>query len=180
MRLYTQQPKSVWEQVQQTNDFVMTANHPDSFLTKADNDDARKAYQWMTQALTDRVDRPEKAQTPVWWWLAEPNEHPHVNHQWDNSQADVIIEADIDYFDCLFTDFQMWSVALLGMYIHPVKSETTHQWAETEDWLDSLPDDVKQQHVIDSWQFMIGIHPNARTQAVTWTIPRDAVISVHQ
>lgn len=183
MKLWTQQPLSVWKQVLRNNVYYPDSDHQNvlknfgalgSMLTEP--------YDWMIQQLSQRITKPAKATVPVWWWLNDQKQAPHFNDD-DRANSDdpyIIIEADVNYCDALFSDFELWTYVINNMYLHPITNETDEQWSKTQNWFDSLPPVQQNVEMTRSWELIFGIHPLASmgTQACTWSIDLDTVTKV--
>lgn len=183
MKLWTQQPLSVWHQVQRDGIYYPDQRHR-SVLSNLGlwQSLSTDPYQWMANQLEQRIKKPRNATVPVWWWLNDQHRRPHLQADDRASQdnPDVIIEADINYCDCLFSDFERWCYVLNGKYLHPIESETDKQWDRTQNWFESLSPAEQNAELNKSWELIFGIHPNSAmgTQACTWSIDLDTVTHV--
>lgn len=183
MKLWTQQPLSVWKQVLRNNVYYPDVHHQNVLKNiGAWSLIVTEPYDWMTQQLAQRVTKPAKATVPVWWWLNDQKQPPHFSSDDRNNPDDpyVIVEADVNYCDALFSDFELWTYVINNMYLHPITNETNDQWNKTQNWFESLPTVQQCAELTRSWELIFGIHPlaNMGTQACTWSINLDTVTKV--
>ena len=183
MKLWTQQPLSVWKQVLRNSVYYPNAHHQNVLKNiGAWSSIFTEPYDWMTQQLVQRVTKPAKATVPVWWWLNDQKRSPHFSDDDRDNPDDpyIIIEADVNYCDALFSDFEKWTYVINSMYLHPITNETDDQWNKTQSWFESLPPVQQSAELTRSWELIFGIHPvaNMGTQACTWSINLDTVTKV--
>lgn len=66
MLVYTSQSKDVWQQLSLTGRYLANPKN----LNAMNNLDKnwQKAYRWMENKMSEKLNKPKKAITPIWWW----------------------------------------------------------------------------------------------------------------
>lgn len=176
MLLYTNQPLSVWHQIQLFGHYYANPNNTD-VMSNLDPS-WHKAYNYMTLQLERHIKRPRPATIPIWWWPVTPSRFSELRRL---SSDTVVIIADIPFNQYLASNFELWHYALNRFYLHDNLYESEQSWEKIESHFQTLSQ-TKQRHLmIQSWHRMfIDFDPinQLNTQFVTWDIDYHQVQAV--
>lgn len=175
MLVYTSQNKDVWQQLSLTDRYLANPKN----LNAMNNLDKnwQKAYRWMENKMSEKLNKPKKAIAPIWWWP--------VTKTLDNIQPydedQVIILAYLKENEYVASDFELWHYVLNRFYLHPNFHETEQEWDKTDESYQKLPTKQKHQLMLNSWNkvFTNKQPHNKDIQITSWQINLAQVFKIY-
>ena len=174
MRLYTVQPKEVWEQIKSGQDFICDKKKSE-YLDETDisNRGFINGYNWLVKQMNKKIQNPDKIEYPIWAWYKREgiNEYPDLNGLGlGYNEPCVMIELEVPDEEVLLSDFDLWHCVLNDSYIY---DEKLTDW--DNDILIPINEDKEK-----SWEEIFNVETAKYIQATFWKISRDMVISAEE
>lgn len=151
MRLWTIQPKEVYEQLINngyvTCDPTLAHNIVDNSFTKA--------YKYIVKLMQSRgIVKPSNVDYPIWAWHTYNWKHhkPDLRTLKFGKRGDkkLCIELEVPDNEVLLTDFDAWHFVLNDCYFDTSTNEK--EYDRQHDWFDRLPAKQRERVKIRSWE----------------------------
>jgi len=184
MRVYTIQPREVWEALQKEHILHVNTEYAlkSGFLDK----DCKQAYDWLSKKMIEKgLKAPEDVEYPWWCWaIYDWENQPPEDDEWYDGKDYVEIEMEIPENEILLSDHGAWHSVLNNRYLDDSKSEK--EWKEINEWFDSLPNKKQAELVVNSWDEIFNIEKfendwcsNGRfVQGTFWELKLEQVVNV--
>ena len=189
MKLWTIQPKAVYELIQRTGVYRCEAGKSE-FLDESDptSKPFYDAYGWMAAQMNKRIgERPCGVKYPVWaWYRYEGKEKPDIRKErWVNGHPGeefACILLEVPDSEVLLSDYGLWHHVLNGWPI----TETEAESIRADEFLEKKPYEERRRYLEKNWErvFKTGIQNNGWVrrgydlQATFWELKKEYVTGV--
>lgn len=189
MRLWTFQPRAVYDLIQETGVYRCEAGKS-MFLDENDPSSGvfRDAYAWMVHQMEKRLgSRPEGVEYPVWaWYRYEGREKPDIRKaRWTNGspgQEMACILLEIPDREVLLSDFGEWHHVLNRWPLTETEEEAVNtdlmlaimNYASRQKWLEKNWEKIFSTHVKDNGWVCRGYD----LQATFWELKKENITGV--
>lgn len=180
MRLWTIQPKTILEIIEEKGQF--RCNPKQSELLTEYSSTYKPAYNWLVAHMRRRIGRPPVGiKYPIWAWHTFDGKHrkPDLRKaEFKNySEPMVCIEIEIPDKQVLLSDEEDWHVVLNNIYF--ADAESGEDFDLEHAWFDSLPRQEQKEIKQKSWEKIFKItSQNRYVQATFWELRKEQIISV--
>lgn len=174
MRLYTVQPKEVFEQLKEKGIFRCDKTKSE-YLDETDhtNDGFINGYNWLVKIMNERMQNPNQVEYPIWAWYRRDgsNEYPDLNSiGLGYDKPAVMIEIEIPDEEVLLSDFDLWHSVLNRDFIYD---------EELTDWDNDILVPIGET-LEESWLEIFKIENSKYVQATFWELKLENIISVEE
>lgn len=189
MKIWTIQPKWIYDKVLANGSFRCT--DPASFADDDPNDRWKyeDAYDWMSEQMAKKIGKPSPNIYPIWGWYRYGDHNPGLNH-WkfsgygDDQEETVYLELEISSDQVVLSDFDDWHAVLNNQYLNPASNELEYDIFERQ--FNSYTRKVQERVKRQSWEdiFNLKNYDNEfrsrgqYIQATFWEITRDDIKKV--
>ena len=188
MKIWTIQPKSVWDIIEKTGRFICDNKKSDNLQ----DENFIRAYDWLVSKMETKIgSRPKDVIYPVWaWYLVDgKNEKPDLSDEtfkYGPSGSEwVCIELEMPENQVVLTDEPSWTCFILNndFFNNEVEED---KWDEREEWYENLPSEEKDIVRLNSWDNVFDITPfqndfctqGVWVQATFWEINKSNIVNV--
>ena len=178
MRLFTVQPKEVYDQILHTGMYTCIPDKSEYISNSGEN--FVEAYKWLIKQMNEKIENKERITYPVWAWykLDGKNELPDFNNTLISYANDYLIEIEINKKDVVLTDYDSWHFVLNNSYYNPYEDEK--EWEEEEYRYEMLPYEEANKLKLASWQRVFDVENDKYVQATFWQLKKENIVSVHK
>ena len=154
MYLWTIQPESIYDQIQETGCYRCDISK--SFMT-----DWKYHYDWLAGQMCQKIGAPpEGVVYPVWaWYKCNGRRKPDLEEESKENRSPgdklVCMEIEIPENNVVLSDFDSWSIILLNGFISESEEENTR----LEAYYDMLNTEEKQTFKNKNWERVFDINP---------------------
>lgn len=179
MILWTIQPLSVWEQINQSGVYTCDSN-------RFSMPEFSEHYTWLADRMAKKIGPPPVGvRFPVWAWYMQKGKRskPDLRRErWNYGPGDenyTCIELDIPDEEVVLSDFDLWSLVLLNAFI----SDSDEDNAEIERCYEFLPSKKKLEYKHKNWEQIFEIKHVQNNwitrgewiQATFWQLKKESV-----
>ena len=193
MRLYTIQPRFVYDTLLSGCSFVPEPLKQAGHWLEDETDQARRAYEWLCQQMQQRgLARPHAQAYPVWGWYhwagpgrPRPDLRTASLKSWAKESRHVLFTLEVPDDSVLLHDYDAWHWALNYWYLARPRAHRDFERrckAAGQDFYRNkpLPDPLLHQELMQSWEQMFNLDKSREVlegrrrdqavQATFWTI----------
>lgn len=150
------------------------------------NESCDEAYKWLAKTMAIYIPKPKGVIYPIWAWkLYEGKDKPDRRKRIFRNRVneyghEALIYLEVPDDEVLLTNFDMWELALCGVYLSD--KEGNEEDKESE-WYDNLSDRKQKVYNHATWKSMIA-YDNTNTsnwdtiQATFWVLKKEYVKKV--
>ena len=205
MILWSIQDIAVWKQLEETG--VYTTSTECIGFPENEGDatcHCNYAYRWLASQMAKRIGPPpEGVENPIWAWYKQHGRadgKPDMRSEYrEKGKMYVRMKLDVPDWEVLVTDFDSWHYPLNYWYLSTTEQDSIlfDSWCESlgvehqdiANWDLTSPElELVRARVEQSWERMIGIHPEDEDwrfpwklrsfQATFWVLRREYVLGV--
>lgn len=185
MRLWTIQPKEVYEEVIR-NGYCVTDPSKTEWI---EVEQFRKAYDWLIQEMVKVVPKPCEIEVTYPWWAYYKMDGKtdltlsDINFLDEPGTVMMALELEVPDNEVLLSDLDAWHFVLNDMWIDDSTDEDS--WNKCLEYFDSLPIEVAEEVKIKSWDKVFDLTPivtdwktnGQDIQATFWVLRKEYVVS---
>jgi len=175
MKLFSVQPKEVYEQIINTGIFVCDPTKSEYFEDK----NFANAYEWLVEKMNEKIGNPSNVKLPVWAWykINGENKLPYFNDTLINYEDQYLLEIEIPDSQVVLTDYNLWHMPLNNCYANI--EEDDDKWEEKEKWYASLSSDDKEKIKRKSWNCAFDTN-GSYIQATFWELKKENIVQAYE
>lgn len=125
MRLYSIQPRFVYDLLQSGQAFLPRPHEEEGHWLNDEDDQARRAYDWLCEQMQRRgLFRPQAQAYPVWAWYhwagakrARPDLRTSSLKSWAKEARQVLLTLEVPDHEVLLHDYDAWHACLNYWYL---------------------------------------------------------------
>lgn len=180
MRLWTIQPISVLNILNETGEFFAKEEFLDDYF--------KKSYKWLSEKMIEKIGCPKNKNIrfPIWAWHTRNFQHKkpdlRENLYGEKDEWYVCMEIEIPDNEVVLSDFDAWHFVLNNWYLN-TDCYDEETFDKDYEWLNSLSHKEKTKAIKDSWNGIFRIDPyesdwccrGKYIQATFWCLKKEQV-----
>lgn len=185
MRLWTIQPKEVYDILKNNGEFICDITKSSLF-----DEYFKRSYDWLITKMDEKnINHPIGVDYPIWAWHTMDWKHEKPNlledYYGEKGEELICLELEVPDEDVLLSDFNLWHFVLNDSWIDDSKNEMEYDLMHEQ--YDKLSPLEREQLKKDSWNKIFDITPitygdwvsiGRYVQACFWKLKLEYVINM--